>query len=167
MSGCCRECVSRPICALNPDVGEWNRENWEPLKPMNAFPFWIQRADFSSGDHPPADAAKAIRVFDTHDWPGELRLFVELNSAGKECCPPGIGFVAPNGGILHICPEQNGTALVHYHFAAQRKLLGLIPRATVTTVTADRVDRSRIVDLIGLFFEQHHETLVERLGPPR
>ena len=60
---------------------------------MRSVAYWIQRADFSASDHEAADAEDAIRAFRTHDWGEELRLQAELQTAGRDCCPPGIGFV--------------------------------------------------------------------------
>jgi hypothetical protein len=131
---------------------------------MSAFPYWIQRADFSSSDHTPVGVGDAVRVFEHHDWPAELRLYAELESEGKECCPPGIGYVASDGGILHICPDKEGNALTHYHFGARAKLFGFIPRTIRTTTTREAVPRSSIVNMIGLFFDGHHDLLLEGLA---
>jgi hypothetical protein len=132
---------------------------------MTALPYWIQKADFLSTDHAPVSVAEAIRAFDKHDWAKEWELSAERERSGAERCPPGIGFVREKGQILHMCPDSNGTALVHYHFAAPRKLFGFIPRAAATTVTSQAVPRASIADLIMLFFEGQHDLLVERLEP--
>jgi hypothetical protein len=132
---------------------------------MTAIPYWIQRADFSATDYEPVDVADGIRAFERHDWRGELELQAELESDGAEYCLPGIGFLKPDGDILHICPGGNGRALVHYHFTAWRRFLGLVqlPRWVVTTRQA--VHRSTVAELIGFFFDGRHDWMLEKLGP--
>jgi hypothetical protein len=134
---------------------------------MTLLPYWIQKADFSASDEAPVSATDAVRAFNEHDWLEELRLEEERERSGAECCPPGIGFVRGNGQVLHICPDPDGTALVHYHFAAPQKLFGFIPRTVITTVTSRAVPRSSIADLIMLFFDSQHDLLVARLEQGR
>ncbi len=131
---------------------------------MKAIPYWIQRADFSAIDYDPVEVADGVRAFETHDWRRELDLYSELESAGAECCLPGIGFVDPGGDILHICPNDNGGAMVHYHFTASRKLLGLIPVPRSIVETRQGIHRSVVLELIGFFFEGRHDWMVEKLG---
>src|SRR5687767_7276614 len=94
---------------------------------MTLMSYWIQRADFSSADFEPVDFNSALRAFTTHDWSAELDFLSELEASANESCPPGIGFVAPTGAILHVCPGRDGRALVHYHARTTRKVFGLIP----------------------------------------
>jgi hypothetical protein len=133
---------------------------------MNVFPYWIQRADFSSTDFAPVDVDAAVRAFENHDWQDELRLYAELEDERAECCPSGIGFMRKDGGILHICPEKNDVAMVHYRFAAPRKLFGFIPWATLSVETRFGMTRSTVVDLIHFFFDGRHDWMMQRLGPP-
>ncbi|PYO55013.1 MAG: hypothetical protein DMD83_21190 [Candidatus Rokuibacteriota bacterium] len=133
---------------------------------MKEIPYWIQRADFSATDYDPVEATDAVRAFATHDWRRELDLYSELERAGAECCPPGIGFVDPSGDILHICPSENGHALVHYHFTARRKFLGLIPVARSLVETRRDVHRSVVSELISLFFQGQHDWMLAKLGAP-
>jgi len=92
-----------------------------------AISYWIQRANFETTEHGSVDAAQAVRIFESHDWRGELNDYAELERTGTESCPPGIGFVAPNGEILHICPDAHQNAQVHYHLNAPSTLLRIIP----------------------------------------
>lgn len=77
--------------------------------------YWIQRADYSSADHASVRDDEAVEAYRRHDWESEFALERELNASGAESCPPGIGFVAAPGELLHVCPNAE-TALVHYHF---------------------------------------------------
>jgi hypothetical protein len=94
---------------------------------MKSLRYWIQRADFSATDHGPVDVAAALRTFATHPWQDELDLLAQLEATGTEYCTPGIGFVDPDGPILHLCPTIDGRALVHYHTGATRKAFGVLP----------------------------------------
>src|ERR1700752_825999 len=71
---------------------------------MKSLAYWIQRADFSATDHEPIDVASALRAFDAHAWQDELNFQMELESRGREYCPPGMGFIDPDGPMLHVCP---------------------------------------------------------------
>lgn len=81
---------------------------------MEEIPYWIQRSDFSSTDFPAVDAESAIGILQSHDWQAELEFERARNESGLESCPPGIGLVAGDGRVLHLCPWANGSALVQY-----------------------------------------------------
>lgn len=81
---------------------------------MERIPYWIQRADFSSTDFPAVDAESAIRILHAHDWQTELEFERVRNESGLESCSPGIGLVACDGRVLHICPWPHAMALVLY-----------------------------------------------------
>jgi hypothetical protein len=114
------------------------------MEPTKAIPYWIQRADCSATDYEPIPVADAIRAFEGHDWRSELDLFSEMETTGADCCPPGIGFVASDGTILHICPGSDGRAMVHYHFSETRKLVGLIPRSRSIVETSQDISFDRL-----------------------
>jgi len=133
---------------------------------MKRIPYWIQRADFSATDYDPIEVADGIRAFERHDWRGELDLYSELESNGAECCPPGIGFVAADGTILHICPNSDGRATVHYHFTGTLKFFGLIPIPRSIVETRHDMTRSEVLELIGFFFEGRHDWILQKLGRP-
>jgi hypothetical protein len=84
--------------------------------------YWIQRADFSSDDFEPVDLVGAERILRNHDWRTALGFMRALaRSHGEESgeyCPPGIGFARDDGRLLHICPNENGTALCFYNLVA-------------------------------------------------
>jgi hypothetical protein len=130
---------------------------------MKSLPYWIQRADIASADFEPVDVAGALHAFTTHDWNAELDLLSELEGKASEFCPPGIGFVTPNGAILHVCPSQDGRALVHYHPAVLSKLLPFIPIRRFAGHTKQGVERSDVLELIQWFFEGRHEWLLRKL----
>ena len=131
---------------------------------MKSLPYWIQRADLSASDHEAVDVENALRVFMTHDWGEELELLSELERAGREYCPPGIGFVDPAGPILHVCPSSGGRALVHYHPKAMRKLFGFIPTFQEEVQTKQGVQQSDVVELIHSFFAGRHDWILRKLA---
>jgi len=57
-------------------------------------------------------------------------------------------------------------ALVHYHFTARRKFLGLIPVARSLVETRRDVHRSVVSELISLFFQGQHDWMLAKLGAP-
>jgi len=67
------------------------------------IPYWMQRADLSSTDHEPVDAAQAVKDFLSYDWGAEGRPFDELDGRHEENCPAGFGFSADDGRRLHLC----------------------------------------------------------------
>jgi len=129
-----------------------------------AIPYWIQRADFSATDYGPVGVADGIRAFETHDWRRELDHYSELESAGTECCPPGIVFADPSGDVLHVCPGPDGRAMVHYHFPAARRLLGLIPLTRSKVETKLGVHRPDVASLIRFFFEGRRDWMLQKLS---
>ena len=124
------------------------------------IPYWIQHADFSSDDFDPVDYRQATVVIQAYDWTTELRNQADREAAGEEACDSGVGFVAPEGRILHICPGPGGQCYFHYHFTESRKILGLIPASSQSIRSAFDVPVSDIPDVIYRFFNSDHDWLV-------
>ena len=125
---------------------------------------WIQRADFSSSEEKEeVSSAQAARAFTQHDWVGEAELERKLASKGQDLCPPGIGFVAEDGGILHVCPHERGT-MIHLHYSDVRKWLGIIPisRDKVLSVEKD-FSREEVSSLIEQFVSGARSEVLARL----
>jgi hypothetical protein len=131
---------------------------------MKRLAYWIQRADLSATDYEPVDVAEALHAFATHRWRDELDLLSQLETAGSEHCPPGIGFVDPAGRILHVCPGSDGCALVHFHTRSVRKAFGLIPTWQSAVHTMEGMVRADVVRLIDLFFHGQDDSILQRLG---
>ena len=131
---------------------------------MRQIPYWIQRGDLSAVDYKAVDAARAINVYSTHDWNEELRFFSQIEKSGADSCPPGIGFVDPDGPILHVCPGAHNDALVHYTSNQSRKLLAFIPTGERMTYTRQRVTHTEVVELIRWFFDGRHDLLAKNFS---
>ena len=117
------------------------------------LPYWIQRADYSSTDFAPVDVTAALRAFASHDWSAEHALLQQLERSGRESCPPGIGFVDPNGPVLHICPGPDRHAMAHYQ-----------GKATDANYTREGVERSVVVHFIQCFFDDRHDVLANEFA---
>lgn len=132
------------------------------VEAMRRIPHWIQRADFTTTEHSAIDSARAVEVLSAHDWAGEWRLLGDREAAGLETCPPGIGFTAAPGRILHVCPGDDGRALVHYHFAEPSRWLGFIPSTAAVVRTNPSVEVSQLPEFVRRFYEDDHAWLVNR-----
>ena len=116
---------------------------------------WIQRADLSITEYPSVDPNTAVRLVTDHDWASELafqrQLAPEDSSEDAATCPPGCGFVADDGHILHICPLEGGLALCHYHFPGDVTLLGLTLLRRQKTHTTDDMPWSAVPQVVWHF----------------
>lgn len=148
--------------------------------------YWIQQADYTSTEYDPVDVGTAIRILRSHDWPAALEFEREREAAGLETCPPGIGFVADQNRILHICPGRGGTALVHYHTDEPRLFVRTMPvlvgfgAVVVSGVTAShlltgagglmRSSLGVVTGMVGLYLLRNltrrlHRTMSSRFEP--
>jgi hypothetical protein len=87
-------------------------------------------------------------------------LLRELEAAGLEACPPGIGFMDGQGGILHVCPSDDGPALVHYQFEQQQRWMGLIPYKASWVRTNLAAEWSQLPEFVRRFYADDHVWLV-------
>lgn len=126
---------------------------------MRTISYWIQRADFTATEEVAIDHVGAVELLSSHDWRSEWRLLREREAAGLETCPPGIGFTATRQRILHICPGDDGRALVHYHFTEPRRWLGLIPINATIVRTNPAVESSQLREFVRRFYECDHAWL--------
>ena len=124
------------------------------------IPYWIQRADFFHVDFDPVDEESAIKAYRSHDWMTELIARQRRESSGEEACDPGIGFVAGDGRILHICPGLDGNSYFHYRFNATHKVLWFFEVPTQKTRSAFEVADTEFPDVIQRFFRDDHEWLL-------
>lgn len=124
---------------------------------------WVQESDFESSEFEVGSAREALQAFESHDWTSSLARQTKRESEGLETCPPGIGFVAPDGRILHLCPTSGDVAIIHYHYIVSDKLLGLVPRRRQETVTAEAFPRRQVGELLREFFRTNHEWLISNV----
>ena len=131
---------------------------------MRMIWYWIQRADFAATEHEPIDVVGAVELVRSHDWPSEWRLLTERAAGGLETCPPGIGFTAKPGWILHLCCGEDGRALVNYHFTQRERWLGLIPHDAEVVRTNPAVESSHLPEFVRRFFDDDHAWLLNRIS---
>lgn len=132
-----------------------------------AITYWIQRADFTSDEFDAVDETEARRALTGHGWAAELDLMDTREARDEETCPPGIGFIADDGRILHICPERDGRAMYHYHFKAPWRLLWLIPMSGEGLRTRMDMPFSETPELITRFFANDHDWLIRHAKAER
>ena len=78
--------------------------------------YWIQNSDFSSpeglSENEPVQSAKQIiEIILAYDWARENAFEEERMAGDGDSCPAGIGIMADDGHILHMCPKATqGTA---------------------------------------------------------
>ena len=128
--------------------------------------YWIQKADLTVREFPPADALDAVAAFQQHDWQAELAMRAELEESGGELCDPGLGFVDSGPRILHICPLDGTDVYFHYHFQQSRKVLWLFPVTVQMTSSNMRMNSQRMPEVIQNFFSENHEWLLEHSNVP-
>ena len=110
------------------------------MREMNA---WLQRHDLSSEEFEITDAVAAKELLRRFDWASER----ELEAHSKDdTCPAGLGLVAAEGHVLHICPGRDGHSLVHYHFPKKPNLLGLRSHGLLTWTEVLSEEAERMID---------------------
>ena len=114
------------------------------------FDVWIQHSDLRADETTTDAASEVIRMLFSFDWADEVAKQTQLENQGADNCPPGLGIVAKNQRILHICPGLIG-ALVFFHYPEPRKILGLFRTVRQATVTGEEVPRTRWSDLVEMF----------------
>lgn len=124
------------------------------------IPYWIQHADFSCDEFDPVDHIQGPKIIQSVDWKKELAIQEDRKASGKETCDPGVGFVATDGRILHICPKQNELYYFFYDFKQTRKLFGLFPSHYKSSRMSIDVSLKGLQEVIYRFFHSDHDWLV-------
>ncbi len=114
---------------------------------------WIQRSDFSSEDSVVASADEAVARLLAFDWKAEVQREEQALADGEDCCPAGMGLVAEYGDILHIIPQAEGSAMIHYHYSSPRSVLGILKWQQAHNLTVHGFPTSGLLALMRLHFE--------------
>ena len=85
---------------------------------------WIQLHDFSTKEMGDVTLSQSTEALSTFDWQSELS---KRDESDDETCDPGLGLVAGDETILHICPQGPDEYTVHYLHPVRKKILGFIP----------------------------------------
>lgn len=124
------------------------------------FAPWIQRADFDTLDLPGSDANTIIDTLLSHDWGAEIDYQRELEGAGKDHCPPGLGVNSLNDDrILHIQPNGNGRCVVDYSFFQVKKLFGVFPQRKYEAGVLENVPIKTTVLFVEPFFRNDFDAI--------
>ena len=121
---------------------------------------WLQRHDFQSEDLPDGSFEAANRRLVEFDWEEELRRYESASQEGRDCCPPGMGFI-DRGCILHLMPEAGGRYSNFMYTYPKKKLLGLIPLSGQITVA--EVPNEQREAIIRRHYDGDHEAVREAL----
>ncbi len=119
---------------------------------------WIQLHDLSSQDRDSVSEDEAKQTLLTFDWQSELRKRDEVQG---ESCDPGLGLVAQDGAILHICPQDSTSCYVYYHYSKPKKLLGFIPIQSNQTHYIESCSLTTAAELIGHHFLGNTEAILK------
>lgn len=119
---------------------------------------WIQRHDFTSEEKSDATLELAMKALLEFNWLEELEKRLPLKGGA---CDPGLGLVAEDDSILHICPQSKDDCYVHYHYSVDKKILGFIPTKSPETYHIKKCSISTAQDLIRFHFEGKRGAILE------
>ena len=100
------------------------------------------------------EADKVLRDF---DWQAECRQ--QADSVG-DSCDAGLGLVVGDGHVLHICPDGNGKATVHFHYPRRKKWFEVLSSDTVTK-TWQSLPMEKAEQMVETLFKADYEVLRE------
>lgn len=119
---------------------------------------WLQRHDLSAAEFEVVDAAAAIRILREFDWRAEREL--QTRNAGATC-DPGLGLMVGDGHILHLCPNDDGRCLVHFHQPV-RSRIPWFGRSRKTVKSWRAVPPELAERMVEHLFNGNYETLRRR-----
>lgn len=124
---------------------------------------WIQRHDFSYEELSINSSKEAIAAFQDYDWKKEYSSF---NETSEECCPPGFGIVSEDRYILHLCPDDSGSCLIHFHYPVREKVLFFFTRDNEKVITRESVSWDEGILLIERMFLGNLEEMIDIINEP-
>lgn len=136
-------------------------------QPVMKFPYWVQSSDLSAEDFAPAGAGEIADKLKQIDWAAAAQKQKELAAAGGENCPAGLGINAPDGRILHICPDQNERCHIDYSFYDKEKMLGLFTRRKYHAGAIENAPLGIAPSLIRAFFENRCSDVKQEIEAQR
>jgi len=128
--------------------------------------YWIQNSDYSNptglGESEPVQSAKQITdIIRDYDWAKENAYEEKCMANNDDCCPAGIGLVADDGYILHICPQAKlGTAMVHFHHDVPAKVLGFIKSTKSQVTTYEKIPLTKLESAIKNFLATDYDAII-------
>ena len=118
---------------------------------------WIQRHDYSSDEKDCFDVDQAKHALASFDWKSEL---TKRDQPDIESCDPGLGLVKDDGSILHICPQNDESCYVHYHYTVTSKLFGFIPKKSQQSHFIEACSIEKAKELIQQHFEGNRDQIL-------
>ncbi len=120
---------------------------------MKKADVWIQFADLSAEDLHAHDHYEAAKLFEKFDWDSQDRFFNELESKGKDNCPPGIGIRKKSGEFLHICLQKKDLFFTFIDIPKKTRLLGFIPFTRNLHWDLRNLSKSNILEIMNNYYK--------------
>ena len=128
--------------------------------------YWIQNSDFSSpeglSENEPVQSAKQIiEIILAYDWARENAFEEERMAGDGDSCPAGIGIMADDGHILHMCPKATqGTATIYFHHKVPAKFLGFISISKTQITTYEKIPLAKLESAVRNFLANEYGAII-------
>lgn len=124
---------------------------------------WIQKHDFVSEEFELEKSEAVIKLLGEFDWDQELKLQKEKEDKGEDNCPPGLGIVADNGHILHLCPDKNKKYLAFFHYPEEVRFLRIFKFTPQKTLSRENLDHSTVLEIIPYMMQRQYQKIKDTL----
>jgi hypothetical protein len=127
--------------------------------------YWIQNSDFSnpeglSENEPVQSAKQIVAILREYDWARENAYEEKRLMEDGDCCPAGIGIMAEDGHIFHICPKAKlGKAIVYFHHQVPAKIFGFINFSKSQITTYEDVPLTKLESAIKKFLANEYDAI--------
>jgi len=121
---------------------------------------WIQKHDFESDSFEFELADEVNLLYDEYDWNSEIE---KQKNCENESCDPGMGLVVGDGHTLHVCPNEEGMALVFFDYPERSKFLGIFSSTKQKCLRRGAVSRDKVHQLVHLLFQGQYEQIKSEL----
>lgn len=125
--------------------------------------FWSQTPDLAIQQGREVDVPRALEKFRNTDWPGLGRQREELEAAGEEACPPGLGLDRDDGGTCHVYLEAESTFTMGIYAVERRRILGILPTKRIWQWTGHGLVAADVEERLRAFMEADTDSLLERV----
>ena len=127
--------------------------------------YWIQNSDFSNptgiGESEPVESVRQLmNILTEYDWAKENAYEEKCLANNDSCCPAGIGIVAEDGHLLHICPKvKKGTVDVHFQHSVSIKILGFIKWNKSQWTTYEKIPFAKLESAVKSFLANDYAAI--------
>jgi hypothetical protein len=139
------------------------RRNKKSFEVTNKFSGWIQKSDFSSTEIEDITLDSILDLIETTNWKSEHEYERNAQAAETKSCSAGIGIVFNNQHIFHICPNPDGSYLLHFHYGIRGKILFFIPTIEKITYSKFKSTKEELIELLLFFFKRKFDVFENAL----